>query len=628
MLQQLCELADRLKAKGQPGFEDDSFELKPIDFVLTINEQGAFIDLQSTATQISAEEEPLDEEKPDDKKKGKSKKKTKPAVTVKKTFLIPTMPKRANSVAPGFLVDNAKYVLGYEKAEEGVVVNEERNKRCHQAFVDAVRKASAEVKTVGMNALTAFFDDLTPDKARKIAEQASLTGSELIVFALQSSDWCIHEEPDVRSYWRALLSNEGEKGSSGQCLVTGEFGPLARLHPLIKRIPNGQPAGTSLVSFNANAFESFGLSQGDNAPISRVAAVAYGKALNYLLEKTNERTFRYGVRVGDGVMVFWTKATHSTEVCAEDIFADILEPNPQDAIRFAESVAKGLEKTAFDQDKFYAVTLSANASRVVVRDWLEMSVGELKKNVSQYFDDLRIGSTTTPIPFGKIFQSLQSPGGGDLSPQLSGRLFTAALTDRIFPRELLAAAVRRMRIVSKAGAYDLHPRCAIIKASLLRIGRNNNPPREVTVTMDENNHDVAYLLGRLFAVLERLQGDAQGDLNASMRDKYFGAASATPAAVFPRLIRLSMHHTAKSKNGDWFEKLKTQIIAALPGAPLPTAMNLEQQGLFAIGYYHQREVFFQPSKNTLPQRSTIVGNHHVQFTQPPRPSSAVRCHRW
>jgi CRISPR-associated protein Csd1 len=327
----------------------------------------------------------------------------------------------------------------------------------------------------------------------------------------------------------------------------------------------------------------------------------YVRALNSLLQRQGERRFRSGIPVGDDtVIVFWTRDENETA----DVLVSLFAPPSGDEERLRatfEAACKGLAPRDVDATQFYALTLSGNASRVVVRDWLETTAAEVKANVRRYFDDLALDGDGSPLSIGRLLRSLQaSPAAsGDkrgLPPSLAARLLNAALRGAPFPRELLHKALTRLRVPPREAEWrgTLRARVALIKATLRRL----HPDQEVTMSLDETSSSVPYLLGRLFAAMEKLQGDALGDVNASLRDRYFGSASATPALVFPRLLRVSAHHASKAEGErrGWAERVKAQIVEQLPAEPFPRTLDLEAQGLFAIGYYHQRQAFFTPRK--------------------------------
>lgn len=400
----------------------------------------------------------------------------------------------------------------------------ERNERCVEAFSALVTELVARTHDEGALAVARFFERRKEQLAAIRAQHpdGAWTGSEWIAFMLDGDDErCVHDRSAVRAHWASLRQDTGddEGGALIRCLVTGEIGPPARTHGNIKRVPDAQTSGAALVSFNAEAFASQGLKQGENASVSRAAAEGYVTALNWLLEGTPTRRFRHGIAVFDAL--------------------------------------------AIDGD-----------------------AGE-------------------PLGIRRLLDAVTAPSGRGLSPDLGARLLHAALHGSPFPRELLAAALRRLRLPPHKvdERRQLRARCALIKATLLRLPERESR-LEVPVSLDERNTDVPYLLGRLFAALERLQGEAQGDINATIRDKFFGSASSTPALVFPRLLRLSVHHAAKASSGGrdpWVEIVKARIIDQLPGVKLPQTLALEEQGLFAIGYYHQRQSFFTPRKSAMPE---------------------------
>jgi len=526
---------------------------------------------------------------------------------------VPVPPKRASGIAPAFLVDNAQYVLGLPKHRKGEAPDArstERAGKCLAAFASQIRAAADSTGDEGLVAVDAFLDRLQVDpvKERTLVTELSCdhewTGDECIAF-LRDSDGTkyVHERPKVRAYWAGKRSSASSEGIPQRCLVTGAFAPLARLHDSVKRIPDAQPSGASLVSFNAPAFESQHFEQGANAPVSQRAADGYVRALNWLLEKQGERRFRSGLAVGtDAVLVFWSH----DETDTADVLLALFAPeaaSEEDLRAVFDAAWKGLVPRDVDATRFYALTLSGNSSRVVVRDWLETTAAEVKANVRRYFGDLALGGDDAPLPIGRMLRALQATPSAaadkrGLSPMLATRLVHAALRGSPFPRELLHAALARLRVPPRTGEWHgtLRARVALVKATLLRL----RPDQEVTVSLDETSRSVPYLLGRLFAAIEKLQADALGDVNASLRDRYFGSASATPALVFPRLLRVSMHHASKaeSEHRGWTERVKAEIVDRLPAqGAFPRTLGLEEQGLFAVGYYHQRQAFFTPRRS-------------------------------
>lgn len=532
---------------------------------------------------------------------------------------VPVVPKRAVNIAPAFLVDTAQYILGLgkrKKGEEPDPRSVDRARRCVTAFASMIRDASASTNDEALTAISIFLSRIEGNPATETARIIGLatdhdwTGDECIAFALDSDGArFVHDRAAVRAYWSNARSSQSHEGDPRRCLVTGEMAPPTRLHAVIKRIPEAQSSGASLVSFNAAAFESQNFEQGDNAPVSQRAADGYVRALNWLLEREGERRFRSGLALGDdSVLVFWTR----DESDAVDVLLSLFSPESardEDIRATFEAAWKGLAPRDVDATKFYALTLSGNASRVVVRDWLETTAAEVKANVRRYFGDLELDGDGEPIPLRNLLRSLEATPTATqdkrgLSPALATRMIRAALRGTPFPRELLHAALSRLRVPPGEREWrgTLRARVALIKATLIRL----YPMKEVSVSLDESNESVPYLLGRLFAAIEKLQSDSLGDINASLRDRYFGSASSTPALVFPRLLRVSMHHASKaeSERRGWAERVKGQIVDLLPpvGA-FPRTLGLDDQGLFAVGYYHQRQAFFRPN----PKRNDEAG---------------------
>jgi CRISPR-associated protein Csd1 len=374
---------------------------------------------------------------------------------------------------------------------------------------------------------------------------------------------------------------------------------VARTHPILKGAPF-PGTGAKLVAYDKDAFTSQHLEQGDNAPVSGPAALKYAAALNALLEKDAQGRRSSAIDLDDeSVVVFWTREGRD----APELLLDVLAPPVRgaDAVHHAESAWRGKAARGFDATPFYAATLGVNSARVVVRDWLETTAREVVSNLAQWFDDLRLGENAPEaLPLVEMLRALQATPGarGDkrgLPPGQAARLFRAAVQAGPLPRSLLVAATQRLRVPPHAredGRFVLRARVAIIKAVLRRQGR------EVPVALDESNTERPYLLGRLFATLEKLQLVASkrgNDLNATIRDRYYGAASSTPAAVFGRLLSLSMHHASKAKDdglGVIAERAKASILGKLAAERFPRTLSVEEQGLFAVGYYHQREAFF------------------------------------
>jgi CRISPR-associated protein Csd1 len=297
-----------------------------------------------------------------------------------------------------------------------------------------------------------------------------------------------------------------------------------------------------------------------------------------------DRRHRQAVPLGDGtVLVYWTRDAHP-----------VLDAVPALLDEVAELVSTpwrtGTPPQAVEGTAFYAAVLGTNRTRIVVHDWIETTVTKLCASLDAYAADLRLDDHAAPVPsIGALLRA-----AGEPPPAMGARIFRAAIQGTPFPRELLAEALRALYVSNDR--VPLRTRCALIKAVLVRLPRGGGS-LEVPMSLDEKKADVPYLLGRLFAVLEQMQWAAHGaTVNATVRDRYHRAAASTPGMVFPRLLNLSVHHAAKIERrgrGRYLEIVKAGIVDVLPALPFPQTMNLSDQGLFVVGYYHQRQRLFQ-----------------------------------
>lgn len=589
MIQALYELAQRERL-----LEDPDYEEQRVDLIISIDADGKYLSLMANGGSKLGEGRRLK---------------------------IPRLPTtRTSGIMARLLCDNAKYVLGVEKVGDGRKARPERIAECAALFEQEVRNLADQTTDVAVAAVDRFLrsrgsvlHSLTQDYP---FGGEGFTGSEMIAFRFAPTDELVHERVSVRNFFSALRAKQQEGSRHLTCLATGELSPAARLHPLIKGVPAAQPTGAALVSFNAESFVSYGLTDGENAPMSRAVAEGYVTALNYLLQRVQVPThdgkktvsrYRQGVSTGDVVTVFWTKEPHPIEedvmscfeegsLVGDSAVSDTSRHNAEDRARqLADAVFKG-HAPGRTTMPFYAVTLSGNAARVVVRDWLETTAGQVYENLKRYFIALHIGNQEPAlIPLRTLLAALVFKERY-LPPSWKGALLRSAFHGDRLPDALLIAALRRIRLPPDKNEKDqLRLRCGVIKALLIQ---RKSFQEEITVSLNEENHEPAYLCGRLFAVLEQLQFAAIGNaINASIRDRYFGAASMTPALIFPRLLSLSNHHAKKSGRGD-LEKLKGRVMAQISDKGFPRLLSVDEQGLFAIGYYHQREARFDVSQRT------------------------------
>ncbi len=388
--------------------------------------------------------------------------------------------------------------------------------------------------------------------------------------------------------------------STQTCAISGADDTPAELHTSIKGVWGAQSSGANIVSFNLDAFRSFGKKQGLNAPVGQRTVFAYTTALNTLLAKGSSQR----IQVGDASTVFWATANHPFE----DDFSSFLgeppkgeEPDYGKIRALLSSVRTGVLPVE-DEMSFHVLGLAPNASRIAIRFWYEGSVRDLKKKIAQHFEDIEIVRAPHDREFLSLFQLLVSTAAegkaDNIPPNLGGEVVRAVLSGGGYPRTLLAGAIRRCKAEQKIN----HARSALIKGFLVRDSRSQGiTTKEVGMALDKTIENPGYVLGRLFAVLERIQEQAHGGLNKTIRDTYFSAATSNPLVIFKRLQDLAIHHLAKIRNSGkstvWLDKLMQEVMGKVPANGVPVTLTLEDQGRFAVGYYHQRQDFFNKKEN-------------------------------
>ncbi|WP_369942649.1 type I-C CRISPR-associated protein Cas8c/Csd1 [Xanthomonas medicagonis] len=536
-----------------------------------------------------------------------------------KAMRVPQPEKRTAGIKSNFLWDKTSYVLG-------VSASSKRSEQEHAAFKAMHQQALAGSGDPGLLALLAFLATWSPEQYAAhpaFAPHGEALLDTNLAFKLESDPGPLHERPAARAAWDRQ-QGQGADGVSGLCLVSGTIAPLARLHPAIKGVNGAQSSGASIVSFNLDAFTSYGKQQGENAPVSEQAAFAYSTALNHLLRRDPHN--RQRVQIGDTTVVFWAQAGTAMQAQnAEDIFADFMRGSDADdpaiadgqATRRLELVMKqvrqarplrDLDDSLDDDARIFVLGLAPNASRLSIRFWETQSLAGFAKRLADHYDDLALEPPAWKRPPTPAYLALQTahvygehgkPKAEDVSPLLAGEMTRAILTGIRYPQSLLGSIVIRFR----ADGQLTPLRIALCRAVLARDARLrrqqglSTDPKEPPMSLDTGNTDPGYLLGRLFASLENLQRAALGDrINATIRDRYYGAASATPASIFPVLLRSAQNHFGKLRKEKVglavnLEKEIGQIVDALPPS-FPRSLPIQEQGRFAIGYYHQTQARF------------------------------------
>jgi CRISPR-associated protein Csd1 len=580
-LASLVRAYDRMAAHGEvPAY---GYSQERIGFLIPLNPDGTVA------------------HEPTDLRQGEGKKK------ITRLMAVPQPTKRTSGIEPNFLWDKSAYVLGVT-AGDG-----KRTSREHEAFIGRHREWLASSSDEGLQAILRFLDKWSANQLAQLGWPEDMKDQN-IVFALESerlANIMIHDRPAARELW-ARLAAAGEK-TSAACLITGDHAPMARLHPAIKGVWGAQSSGASIVSFNLDAFESYGHEQGENAPVSEAAAFAYTSALNHFLERNSG----HRIQVGDASTVFWADSSDAQAVLeAESLFLGFIDEKEAEAVegkKIETILAKlraGRPIEEFKPDlpqgvRFFVLALAPNAARLSVRFYLEDDFGVIAERYLRHLDRLRIDPPPrdeAPSMWRMLVETSVLRKSDNIQPNLAGEWMRAILTDTPYPLTLLSTLIMRLRADHDVNAL----RVAILKSILIK-----NFNMEVPVSLDPECNEAGYLLGRLFAVYEQIQTAALGrNVNATIKDKFYSAAAAQPRKVFRMLDSGSANHL--SKIGKQRPGLKVNLektLGAIMEAmspnddPFPASFPDKSQALFGLGYYHQRNEFFKKSEKSAPQEA-------------------------
>ena len=558
------------KAKNDGGVAPEGFENKEIPFIIVIDKQGKFIQLEDT-------------------RELKNKKK------VARIFLVPKGLGRSGSKSyeiSNLLWDHYGYVLAYA-GEKG----QEQADKQHASFTAKVNELKQVLPDdAGVAAVAAFLASSAEKskvmQAANWTECAKVKGCNLSFRLVDEAVDLVCQSKAVQAYVSQANQAQSDNVPRGICLVTGKPAPIARLHNAVKGV-NAKPA--PFTSVNLSAFESYGKEQGFIFPVGEQAMFEYTTALNTLLAGENR------FRIGDVTAICWSAKPTPLEEHLASLINGGGKDNPDAHIDAVKSLYKSLYNGKYTEpdgkEKFYLLGLSPNSARIVVRFWYETTVAALSESIAAWYDDLQmVRGENSPypeyMPLPRLLGNLVLDGKMENLPSdLIAQVTDAALNNRVLPVSLLQAALRR----NKAEQKITYGRASLLKAYInraIRAGRLKNM-KELTMSLDRNRQDIGYVLGRLFAVLEKTQAEANPGLNATIADRYFGSASSTPIAVFGTLMRLLPHHLNKLEFEGRAVQLQWEIRQILEHCQrFPNHLNLEQQGLFAIGYYHETQFLF------------------------------------
>jgi CRISPR-associated protein Csd1 len=581
ILHSLRDLYDRLKENPDYGVAPPGYSLQKITFKVVLRSDGTLLDVQDARRERDGRKTP------------------------RQVQVLGETKSSGSGLNPCFLWDNTAYMLGFKPDDS----NPQRTKRTFEAFRDKHLSLEEEVGSPAFSTVCRFLEQWSPERAADytaLSEAANGFG----VFQIAGQSAFVHEDETVDSWWRRHWEDTEVGEVEGQCLLTGKWTAIARLQPMIKGVWGGR-AQASLVGFNEPAYESYGKEQSYNAPVGQRAAFEYGAALNALLD--GPMRSRHRMMLGDMTVAFWTERP----TLVEDIFAGFaaygVADRSQDEVQdegvrrrlevFLDALRKGVDRCReleedVNRTEFYILGLSPNSARLSVRLFLRGSIRQLIENLGRHYADIRVepqfgegsGRPDPEFPSIKALLRQTARKEEDVPPLIAGPLLRAIVSGTRYPEGLYYAVVRRIR----SDRVLNYVRACVIKGFL---ARNHN--EEVTMSLDTERTDAAYRAGRLFAALEKTQADALGGVGASIRDRFYGAASATPRAVFPRLLRTYQHHLAKMEGGLKVnrERLVQEILD--PVTDFPAHLDLVGQGLFALGYYHQMRDFYRKKGSPL-----------------------------
>ena len=513
-------------------------------------------------------------------------------VWVPKQMNVPQMVVRSSGISANFLCDNSKYMLGIDSKGTS-----QRIKECFMAARDKHCSILQDSEGRMAKAIIRYFETWNPDNADVNpvikAHWEDLTDGGNLIFCLKSE--YAQEDEEIKKIWHIYQENNSGL-VDGICLVTGEKAEISRTHRGIKGVPGAQSSGAALVSFNAPAFESYGKEQSYNAPVGKYAEFAYTTALNYLLSEK-----KYTFQLGDSMVVYWAE---SAQTQYQDILKNFFNSsidNQKELEKIFGNLKNGLAVDIDDvkidlNQRFYILCLAPNAARLSIRFFYENSFDNILKNLSDHYERMAIVKPEWEKEYLSIQEMLMETGNNKLKDKklvsnMASLVLRDILMDDRYPTGLYTEVLARIRAEQGGITYG---RAAIIKAYLIK--NYNMKEGEKYMGLNENCNEQAYVLGRLFAVLELIQKDANPGINSTIKDRYFNSACATPASVFPILIKLKNSHLKKIERGSTglkiqYEKTITELMGKLNMAEtqigFPRRLSLEEQGKFMLGYYHQ-----------------------------------------
>ncbi len=579
ILHALTEYYDRVAADPKSGIAPLGFEKKELQFLIVINHDGKFINIEDTREKIGNK-------------------------LVGKAFLVPRSTGRSGSksYATTFLLwDHIGYLLGLPE-------DDPKSSKQHQTWLQYLRELPPELQEdEGVQAIHKFYESGEDKEAINSPQiEDCLKAPQCNMAFRLPSDVPVPCRNKVQEFVKNNIqfASPEEKGEdkakptrTGVCLVTGKEGVIARTH---SRTPINKDTKSLIGIQKKSGYDSYGKEQGYNAPVITSTEFAYVTALNSLLKSKHQR-----LNIGNTAMVFWSKEQSAFETDFSAYFKEPPKDDPAAGVEKIKELFEAIKSGAFSDEhsdtNFHILGLAPNAARISIHFWHAGTIAEYAAKIKQYFDDFSITKPPGEPEFYSVWRILVNVAAQDKSdnilPNLTGEFMRSILAGTPYPATLLQSALRRIRSDTKARVKPV--RAALIKAYLNRYHRlypyKNH--KEVTFELDRSQPSVGYQLGRLFAVLEKVQEEANPGLNTTIKERYYGAACATPVTVFTNLLRLKNHHLAKMENRGRvinLERLIGEIMSRLND--FPAHLDIHEQGRFAIGYYHQRQSFFNKAE--------------------------------
>lgn len=522
---------------------------------------------------------------------------------------------RSSQIAPHFLWDNGTYCFGIPKKSVSKVeakriqedaTNTKKAEEKRSAFSLLNRQRLEGCHDVRLRALCRFLEEWTTDRLHDLKLPDGIDETSVFVFAVEDENGephFLHELEEAKTVHFGSFEAE----STGTCLITGRKSPISRLHGGIKGVIGTQSSGAMLVSFNADAFTSYGWSQGDNAPVGEDATFKYTTVLNRLLETSR-------IMIGETTCVFWVSECPPQDQKTAEGFVKAALTDSGGDIDYLNAEAKALLSSlsslttadgrlshSLANAKLHLLGMSGNVGRISVRFWHEGTFEKFFECFVRYGREMMIvGSEDSPFPSPKqLMWEVKPPGSKPgLISKLAGEWAESVVKGRSFPSTLIQALIVRIR----TDGYVTSRRVALLKAALIR-----NHGKAVSMSLDLDNVDKGYLLGRLFSIFEGVQFAALGNLNASIKDRYYSSASTQPRRTFSTLSKLDMQHLSKLKRtkpklASYFEKRIAEIISKMDAGddPFPAHLTTAEQALFTVGYYHEKNDRKKPTPTDNP----------------------------